>query len=166
MSEETVIPTEALRPDNYVPRDWYWVSEDGRVYASARAAIVSADDKGLADFKDRGQVPTPWPKDADGQESDAELNDVLRPYGLWVGGRIQQISFREFIRLFTEGEQLAIASAAMADATTKLWYDQAVGAQFIDLGDPDLAAGMQAMVDAKLLTAARRNRVLKGLPPA
>ena len=77
-----------------------------------------------------------------------------------------RLSFLEFMDLFTDDEQLAIAGAAMTDVPTKLWYDRAVGAQFIDLGDERLAAGLQKMVDAKLLTGARRNRVLKGLAPA
>jgi hypothetical protein len=76
------------------------------------------------------------------------------------------LSFLQFMDLFTEDEQLAIAGAAMTDAPTKLWYDRAVGAQFIDLSDERLIAGMQALVDGKMLTATRRNRILKGLPPA
>lgn len=75
------------------------------------------------------------------------------------------LSFLEFMDLFTEAEQIAIAGAAMADVPTKLWYDRAVGAQFIDLADARLTAGLQAMVSAGLLTSARRNRVLKGLAP-
>ena len=76
------------------------------------------------------------------------------------------LSFLEFMDLFTDAEQLALAGAAMTDAPTKLWYDRAVGAQFISLGDPRLTAGLDAMVAAELLSAARRNRVLQGLPPA
>lgn len=77
-----------------------------------------------------------------------------------------RFSFLEFMDLFTEAEQLAIAGAAMTDVATKLWYDRAVGAQFIDLTDARLADGLHAMVTAGLLTSARRNRVLEGLPPA
>lgn len=76
------------------------------------------------------------------------------------------LSFLEFMDLFTEAEQLAIAGAAMTDVAVKLWYDRAVGAQFIDVGDERLASGLQAFVTAGLLTSGRRNRVLKGLPPA
>ncbi|MGO4672998.1 hypothetical protein AB4Z40_08870 [Bosea sp. 2YAB26] len=75
------------------------------------------------------------------------------------------LSFLDFMDLFTEGEQLAIVGATITDAPTKLWYDRAVGAQFIDYADPRLAAGLQALVDGNLLTPARRDRVLVGLPP-
>lgn len=77
-----------------------------------------------------------------------------------------KLSFLEFMDLFTEAEQMAIAGAAMTDVATKLWYDRAVGAQFIDTGDERLAAGLEKMVGAGLLTKTRRSRVLKGLPPA
>ncbi|KPH79308.1 hypothetical protein [Bosea vaviloviae] len=77
-----------------------------------------------------------------------------------------RLSFLEFMDLFTEAEQLAIAGAAMTNVATKLWYDRAVGAQFIDLADARLTDGLQAMVAAGLLTSARRTRVLKGLAPA
>lgn len=80
--------------------------------------------------------------------------------------RRTRFSFLEFMDLFTEAEQLAIAGAAMTDVATKLWYDRAVGAQFIDLADARLIGGLQAMVAAGLLTSGRRDRVLKGLPPA
>ncbi|WP_038367823.1 hypothetical protein [Bosea sp. UNC402CLCol] len=96
------------------------------------------------------------------QPSDADLASVkLQPMAV-VSPRL---SFREFIRLFTKDEQLGIAQAAMTDAATKLWYDQAVGAEFIDLGDADLAAGLDALVSAKLITAARKVQVLAGATP-
>nr|WP_047576489.1 hypothetical protein [Methylobacterium sp. ZNC0032] len=77
----------------------------------------------------------------------------------------RQFSFLEFMDLFTGEEQLAIAGAAMTDAATKLWYDRAVGAQFISLDDARLTAGLDAMVTAGLLTAPRSDRVMQGLPP-
>lgn len=107
-----------------------------------------------------------------------ECGSEVRPGWIYAGSEFSKppeaepvtaplrLSFLEFIDLFTEQEQLAIAGAAMTDVATKLWYDRAVGAQFIDLGDARLVAGLQKMVDAKLLTSARRTRVLKGLMPA
>lgn len=77
-----------------------------------------------------------------------------------------RLSFLEFMDLFTGDEQLALAGAAMTDPPTKLWYDRAVGAQFIDLSDSRLSVGMQAMVDAAIISADRMARVLQGLPPA
>jgi len=66
------------------PRDWYWLADDGRVYASARQAIVAKDDAGLAAWTAAGGYPTAWPKDDAGQQTPASLQAVLTPYGLWV----------------------------------------------------------------------------------
>lgn len=77
-----------------------------------------------------------------------------------------RLSFLEFMDLFTEDEQLAIAGAAMSDVSTKLWYDRAVGAQFISLDDSRLAVGLQALVDDELISTSRRDSVLLGLGPA
>jgi hypothetical protein len=76
-----------------------------------------------------------------------------------------RLSFLEFMDLFTDTEQHAIAGAAMTDVTAKLWYDRAVGAQYIDLTDARLAVGLQMLVDAGLITGARRSNVLKGNVP-
>lgn len=53
-----------------------------------------------------------------------------------------KLSFLAFMDLFTEAEQLAIAGVAMMEVSTKLWYDRAVGAQFIDLADERVAVGL------------------------
>lgn len=66
---------------------------------------------------------------------------------------VRQYSFNEFMDLFTEAEQLAIAGAAMTNVTVKLWYDRAVGADYIDLDDPRTVEGIQTMVTNGLLTA-------------
>lgn len=69
-------------------------------------------------------------------------------------------SFGEFMGLFTEAEQAAIAGAAMVSVPIKLWYDQAVAANFIDLDSAKVAEGIAALVNAKLLTKARGDAVL------
>jgi hypothetical protein len=104
-----------------------------------------------------------------------EVQTLFFPEGL--GARIDEaknapaptpvikLTFLQFMDLFTDAEQLAIAQAAMADAAIKLWYDRALGATEINFADPRLAAGLQAFVTSGLLTSARRNRVMKGLPP-
>lgn len=105
---------------------------------------------------DKTEVEIGWV--VDGQKFRApDIDEVLAPD--------VRLSFLEFMDLFTEDEQLAIASAAMTDVATKLWYDRAVGAQFINLEDPRLEAGFQVLVNRQLVTAERRDRVLKGLPP-
>lgn len=66
----------------------------------------------------------------------------------------------EFLDLFTETEQLAIAAAAMQSAQVKLWYDRLLAAMFITLADPRTAAGLDALVAMGLLTATRRDEII------
>lgn len=66
------------------PFNWYWQAADGRIFASARQQTV---DKGDAGFKAWSAVnrPTAWPRDDDGSQTEAALQQVLKPYGLYVG---------------------------------------------------------------------------------
>jgi hypothetical protein len=68
----------------YNPMDWYWLSADGRIYASARQLIVADHDTGYKTWTADGSEPTPWPRDSKGAETDGALQDVLTPYGLSV----------------------------------------------------------------------------------
>ena len=66
----------------YTPSRWYWLSADGRIYSSAKQAIITEKDKDFVAWKEAGNLPTPWPKDDEGKETDAALSDVLARYGL------------------------------------------------------------------------------------
>lgn len=68
----------------YNPADWYWQADDGRIFSSARIAIVPADDAGLAAFKAAGNWPTAWPRDDSGLQTTAALQDVLGAYNLFA----------------------------------------------------------------------------------
>ena len=72
----------------------------------------------------------------------------------------KQFTSLEFLDLFTEPEQLAVATAAMQSAQVKLWYDRTLAAMFITLADPRTAAGLDALVAMGLLTATRRDEII------
>lgn len=72
----------------------------------------------------------------------------------------KQFTSLEFLDLFTDEEQLAVASAAMSTAQVKLWYDRMLAASFVSLSDPRTSAGLQALVSAGLLTQVRRNAIV------
>lgn len=72
----------------------------------------------------------------------------------------KQFTSLEFLDLFTDAEQLAVVSAAMASAQVKLWYDRMLAASFVSLSDPRTSAGLQALVSAGLLTQVRRNAIV------
>jgi len=68
---------------NFLPQNWFWSGSDGaRIYSSSKQAIVGKDDKDFAAWQDAGNRPTPWPKNADGKETDEALAEVLAGYGL------------------------------------------------------------------------------------
>lgn len=72
----------------------------------------------------------------------------------------KQFTSLEFLDLFTEAEQLAVATAAMQSAQVKLWYDRALAAMFVTLADPRTAAGLDALVAKGLLTATKRDEII------
>lgn len=75
----------------------------------------------------------------------------------------KQLTSLEFLDLFTEAEQLAVATAAMQSAQVKLWYDRTLAAVFITLADPRTEAGLTALVDARLLTAERKAEIVEAM---
>lgn len=66
----------------YNPQNWYWLAEDGRIYSSAKQALIKDTNEDFIAWTKAGHPPTPWPKDRDGEETDAALAEVLAPYGL------------------------------------------------------------------------------------
>ena len=66
------------------PLDWYWSAEDGRVYASARQAIIDGTDADYLAWIEAGNTASAWPRDEAGNQTDAMLQGVVQPYGLAV----------------------------------------------------------------------------------
>ena len=83
-SAQPAAAPEPFVPPSGFPRDWYWLAEDGRVYASGRQAITVAGDPAYVDWLAAGNRATAWPRDEVGAQTSASLQDVLTPYGLWI----------------------------------------------------------------------------------
>ena len=72
-----------------------------------------------------------------------------------------------FMALLTPAEETAIATAALQNASVLLWLVKTSGASYVSLGDPATIAGVDAMVAAGLITAARAAQILANqAPPA
>lgn len=69
----------------YTPENWYWLKQNKQVYGSARMLEVQAADASYQSWLAEGNQPTPYPKDENGNESEAELAAVLAAFGLFVG---------------------------------------------------------------------------------
>ena len=63
-------------------KNWYWLGSSGRVYSSAKQSIIDEKDKDFSAWQAAGNSPTPWPKNADGNETDEALAAVLVANGL------------------------------------------------------------------------------------
>lgn len=75
----------------------------------------------------------------------------------------RELTSLEFLDLFTEAEQLTVATAAMQSPQVKLWYDRTLAAMFITLADPRTEAGLTALVDAGMLTAERKAKIVEAM---
>lgn len=71
-----------------------------------------------------------------------------------------QMSPLAFIGRFTGAEQTAIGAAAMSNVSLWLWFNKMTAATYIDLADPETKAGLDALVSAGLLAAARETAIL------
>lgn len=69
------------------PYDHFWLAEDGRVYASARQSIVDREDAAYKAFIAADGIPTGWPRDADEQQTNAALKEVLDGLGFYLSAK-------------------------------------------------------------------------------
>lgn len=99
--------------------------------------------------------------------SDREVTKRPSPRHVWVGdkwenGPLVAIKFvpLDFLNLFTEAEQIGVVAATLNSAAVKLWYDRMLAASYITVEDPRVSVGLQALVDAGLLSSERMIQVI------
>lgn len=93
-----------------------------------------------------------------------EPEDIEEPEGsVIVEDPYLRLTPLELLDLFTEDEQLAVVSATMQDAAVKLWYDRLIAATFVTYEDPRTENGLQALVEAQLLTQERKDEIVKAM---
>lgn len=73
-----------LMIDQRFPHDWYWLADDGRLFSSAASALVASDDDDYEAWVASGMIPTRWPCDDAGEQTEASLAVVLAPHGLYA----------------------------------------------------------------------------------
>lgn len=90
--------------------------------------------------------------------ADAELEPEPPPPTFPPNPRI--VTPLVFLNRLKPDERIAIRGAARQSAGLEDWLDMLRAAQEVDLDDPRTISGLNAMVNAGLLTAARRDEIL------
>ncbi|NGO64184.1 DUF4376 domain-containing protein [Rhizobium daejeonense] len=143
------------------PANWYWIREDGALYSSASRAFVAANDTDYVLWLRTGAMPTPYPRDASGAESEAELAEVLRPYGVFV--RLADYAAAKRYALETGGfvyggnliatdrdSQAAIGNGALAATVIGSEFSTAwkcADGSFLSLGQDEMLAMATAVMN-------------------
>ena len=78
------ILSQHLGQQAYNPAQWYWLADDGRVFSGPLETVVTTSDSGYVAWVAAGNPQTAWPRELDGNQTDAALQDVLTPHGMFV----------------------------------------------------------------------------------
>ena len=76
------------------PWTWYWIHDDGRVFSGPKQAIVAQNDPDYLAWLHPSRQATPWPRDVDGNQTDASLQEVLEPHGMFANLTFYTVSKR------------------------------------------------------------------------
>jgi hypothetical protein len=77
------------------PQTWYWLHDNGSVFSGPLEAIVDQNDPGYIEWIEPGRIATPWPRDTDGNQTNASLQEVLQRHGMFVDLSYYSISVRD-----------------------------------------------------------------------
>lgn len=138
---------------------WYWLADDGRLYSSAARSLIAENDADYVSWLATPYLPTRWPSDESGAQTDQALVAVLTAHGLvmWPPSlddikaalqvEIDADAERERLRYITPGagqamtyqRKLEQARAAKA-ATSPVASDYPLLAASIGIDGPDITA--------------------------
>lgn len=125
-----------------------------------RALAISPDDLGPpADFWDL----------VVSNETEVEIGWTKLPDGTFTppaASTVRNVSRREFARLFTPQERIAIRAASASNPQLADLYELMTLDETVNLAHPDVSLGIGALVSAGLLTQARGAAILAGTAPA
>ena len=72
----------------------------------------------------------------------------------------EPLSIVDFRSRFTDGEKIAIYTAAESSPAIRVWLDEHQSAQYVSLDDPRTVAGIHAMEYGGLISAGRAEQIL------
>ncbi len=102
--------------DELFPLDWYWLADDGRLYSSTQQCLVKANDAGYSAWMKEGRVPTRWPEDDAGAQTNASLLEVVSAYNLVIGESALDVARRRRINALSADCGKAIVGGFQSDA--------------------------------------------------
>lgn len=91
--------------------------------------------------------------------------DELAPEPEPLPPQYPRLTALEMLDQFTEAEQLAVVAATMTAPAIKLWYDRLIAATYVTYEDPRTESGLQALVDAELITPQRKAEIVAAMQP-
>ena len=94
-------------------------------------------------------------------EDDLSADEVAR-ITITAPSSVSQIDFLAFLHRFTPDERIAIRRGARADGGIEDSLEMLRAAMQVNLTDPATVSLMNALVNAGLITAARRDAILTG----
>ena len=140
----------------YNPADWYWAigNSTTQVWSSKVKGYVSVTD---ADYVEWLKAPTNRTRSFPSLGALAALLAIQAPAN--APSQPVTMSSLAFMALFTQAEETAIATAALANVAVFVWWSKMLGATSITLSNPEAIGGVNALVAAGLLTQARATQV-------
>lgn len=138
--------------DPLFPHDWYWVRDDGSVYSSARQQVVEASNPDYLAWVET-HIPTRWPADDDGGQTDAALQEVLTQHELHLsaGSGLRAYAADKRWRVETGGINVGGAPIATDDRSKTM----IMGARIKADADPDYTVGWKTEAGFVTLSAAQ-----------
>jgi len=101
----------------YTPENWFWLADDGRLYSSAVQGLVAEDAPAYLAWRE-GHLPTPWPRDDVGAQTDEALQEVLGRYGLHVGIDSLKAALKASVDAAAEAERMKYITPGAGQAMT------------------------------------------------
>jgi hypothetical protein len=98
-------PTGGATGASVSPTNFYWAADDGRIFSSAVMDVIATPGNDLAyqQWLTDGGVPGLWPYDANGQQTNDSMLNLLATYGIVPPGETSKEALMEYaIQVQTE----------------------------------------------------------------
>jgi hypothetical protein len=126
MSNGTAMPPLSALTIDYAR--WCWLADDGRIYSGKSQTVITDSDPDYLAFTAAGGVPTRWPEDESGNQTDASMAEVVAPAGLAVGKTNALLNYAAKLRLARETAGIVFNGKRIAtDRESQARVDSALG---------------------------------------